>query len=113
MSITRKFMLTLAVIVFGGLLLTALTFYIFESRAVRAQAADESERISRESLRLLGVIDVIMTERVKNSMALLRDYGRELGAPTQGETIRVNDREVPDLLLGQRPSAISLNWLIN
>lgn len=100
MSITRKFTLTLAVIIFSGLLLTALTYYIFESRAVRAQAANESELISRESLRLLGVIDVIMAERVKNSMALLRDYGRELGAPTQGEVIRVNDREVPDLLLG-------------
>ena len=100
MTITKKFMLALGAITLAGLLLTILTFYILESRSVRKQAAVESERISQESLRLLGVIDVIMTERVKNSMALLRQFGDELGAPIQAETIRVNDREVPDLLLG-------------
>lgn len=100
MSITKKFMLALGTIVLAGVLLTALTFYIIESRNVSARAATESERLSQESLRLLGVIDVIMAERVKNSMAVLRDYGRALGEPIQGEKIRVNDREVADLLLG-------------
>jgi len=93
-------MVALAAIVLGGLILTAITFYIIESRAVRAQADAESERISKESLRLLGVIDAIMAERVKSSMALLRDYGGELGAPVQGEKVRVNERDVPELLLG-------------
>ncbi|MGV8838055.1 Cache 3/Cache 2 fusion domain-containing protein [Cellvibrio sp.] len=103
MSITKKFMVALAVIVFGGLILSAITFYIFESRAVREQASAESERISKESLRLLGVIDAIMAERVKSSMALLRDYGAQFGSPVQGEKIRVNDRDVPELLLGDTP----------
>ncbi|WP_323814597.1 Cache 3/Cache 2 fusion domain-containing protein [Cellvibrio sp. NN19] len=101
MSITKKFMLALGAIVFSGLLLTILMFYLIESRNVRAQAAEESELISQESLRLLGVIDVIMAERVKNSMTLLRDYGSALGEPTQGERVRVNEREVPDLFLGE------------
>ena len=100
MSITKKFMLALGGIVTAGLFVTILTFYLFESRSVQAKAAAESERISQESLRLLGVIDVIMAERVKNSMALLRDYGRAMGEPTQGEKILVNDREVPNLFLG-------------
>lgn len=100
MSITKKFMVALAAIVFGGLILTAITFYIIEGRAVRAQADSESERISEESLRLLGVIDAIMAERVKSSMTLLRDYGAQLGDPVQSEKIRVNDRDVPELLLG-------------
>ncbi|HEY0892522.1 MAG TPA: methyl-accepting chemotaxis protein [Cellvibrio sp.] len=103
MSITKKFMVALAAIVFGGLILTAITFYIIESRAVREQASEESERISKESLRLLGVIDAIMAERVKSSMALLRDYGAQFGSPVQGEKIRVNDRDVPELLLGDTP----------
>lgn len=105
MSITKKFMAALAAIVFGGLILTAITFYIIEGRAVRAQADSESERISKESLRLLGVIDAIMTERVKSSMALLRDYGAQAGAPAQGESVRVNERNVPELLLGDAPIA--------
>jgi methyl-accepting chemotaxis protein len=100
MSITKKFMVALAAIVFGGLILTAITFYVIEGRAVRAQADSESERISNDSLRLLGVIDAIMAERVKSSMALLRDYGGKLGDPVQGEKILVNDRDVPELLLG-------------
>ncbi len=105
MSITKKFMVALAAIVFGGLVLTAITFYVMEGRMVRAQADSESERISKESLRLLGVIDTIMTERVKSSMALLRDYGGKLGEPIQGEKIRVNDRDVPALFLGDTPIA--------
>ena len=105
MSITKKFMAALAAIVFGGLILTAIMFYFIESRAVHAQADSESERISKESLRLLGVIDAIMTERVKSSMALLRDYGGKLGDPIQSEKTRVNDRDVPELLLGNVPIA--------
>lgn len=96
-------MVALAAIVFGGLILTAITFYIIEIRAVREQASAESERISKESLRLLGVIDAIMAERVKSSMALLRNYGAQLGSPMQGEQIRVNDRDAPELLLGYTP----------
>ena len=96
-------MVALAAIVFGGLILTAITFYIIESRAVREQASAESERLSKESLRLLGVIDAIMAERVKSSMALLRDYGAQLGSPVQGEKVRVNERDVPELLLGDTP----------
>lgn len=105
MSITKKFMAALVAIVFGGLVLTAITFYTIESRIVREQANAESERISKESLRLLGVIDAIMAERVKSSMALLRDYGGKLGTPIQGEKIRVNERDVPELFLGDVPIA--------
>lgn len=100
MSITKKFMCALVAIVFGGLAVTAVTFYVIENRLVHEQATTESKRISDESVRLLGVIDAIMAERVKNSMALLRDYAGQLGEPIQGEKIRVNDRDVPNLLLG-------------
>lgn len=103
MSITKKFMFALAAIVFGGLIITAVSFYFFERGLVRKQAVAESERISNESLRLLGVIDAIMAERVKSSMSLLRDYGAQMGSPLQGEKVRVNDRDVPELLLGDTP----------
>jgi len=103
MSITKKFMIALAVIVLGGVVLTAITLYVIENREMRAQADGESKRISDEALRLLGVIDAIMAERVKSSMALLRNNAAELGSPIQGEKIRVNDRDVPDLILGESP----------
>lgn len=103
MSITKKFMTALAVIVLGGVVLTAITLYVIENREMRAQADGESKRISDEALRLLGVIDAIMAERVKSSMALLRNNAAELGSPIQGEKIRVNDRDVPDLILGESP----------
>ena len=103
MSITKKFMIALAVIVLGGVVFTAITFYVIENREIRAQADGESKRIRDEALRLLGVIDAIMAERVKSSMALLRNNAAELGSPIQGEKIRVNDRDVPDLILGESP----------
>lgn len=105
MSITKKFMVALAALVFGGLILAAISLYIVEGRSVRMQADSESERISEESLRLLGVIDAIMEERVKSSMAVLREFGGALGVPNQGEKVRVNERDVPQLFLGEAPVA--------
>lgn len=100
MSITKKFMVALAAILFGALVITAVSFYFFERGLVHKQAVAESDRISNESLRLLGVIDTIMTERVKSSMSLLRDYGAQLGSPAKGDKTRVNDRDVPELFMG-------------
>ncbi|HEY8939942.1 MAG TPA: methyl-accepting chemotaxis protein [Cellvibrio sp.] len=100
MSITKKFMVALGAILLAGLLLCALSIYLLERTSIRNNADLESQRISSEALRLLGVIDSIMSERVKSSMALLQELGGQLGEAHQGEKVRVNEREAPDLLLG-------------
>jgi len=100
MSITKKFMVALGAILLAGLLLCALSIYLLERTSIRNNADLESQSISSEALRLLGVIDSIMSERVKSSMALLQELGGQLGEAHQGEKVRVNEREAPDLLLG-------------
>lgn len=100
MSITKKFMVALGAILLAGILLCALSIYLLERKSIQADADQESLRISSEALRLLGVIDSIMTERVKSSMALLQELGAQQGEPHQGEKVRVNERDAPDLLLG-------------
>lgn len=100
MSITKKFMVALGAILLAGILLCALSIYLLERKSIQADADQESLRISSEALRLLGVIDSIMSERVKSSMALLQELGGQQGGPHQGEKVRVNERDAPDLLLG-------------
>lgn len=101
MSITKKFMFALVGILFIGILLAAISIYMAERRSIQQQAELESQRISDDALRLLGVIDSIMSERVKNSMSLLRDLSQSLGPASQSTPISVNARSVPDLLLGE------------
>ncbi|PUA27112.1 MAG: hypothetical protein B0W54_19995 [Cellvibrio sp. 79] len=110
MSITKKFMVALGAILLAGMLLCALSIYWLEQKSIQADADLESQRISNEALRLLGVIDSIMTERVKSSMALLQEFGGQQGEPHQGEKVRVNERDAPDLLLGD--TAVANQFLL-
>ncbi len=105
MSISKKFTVALVAILVSGIFVSALSIYFIERDHIASRAIGESERISRDSLRLLGVIDSIMAERVKSSMAALRQLGGNIGQPRQGERLRVNDREVPNLYLGDSPIA--------
>lgn len=105
MSISKKFTVALVAILVSGIFVSALSIYFIERDHIASRAIGESERISRDSLRLLGVIDSIMAERVKSSMAALRQLGGNIGQPRQGERVRVNDREVPNLYLGDSPIA--------
>lgn len=105
MSISKKFTVALVAILVSGIFVSALSIYFIERDHIASRAIGESERISRDSLRLLGVIDSIMAERVKSSMAALRQLGGNIGQPRQGERVRVNDREVPNLYFGDSPIA--------
>lgn len=101
MSIAKKFMLALGLILLLGILVAIIAVYQYQSSVVSNQAKAESDRISREALRLLTVTDAIMSERVKSSMALLKEYGSALGEPQLGPRITVNERQALDLLLGE------------
>ena len=105
MTIAKKFMLVLGLIFVAGILMAILAVYQHQRSTVGEQAENESARISREAVRLLTVTDAIMLERVKSSMALLKEYGAEFGEPRLGEPVRVNDRDALNLYLGETPIA--------
>lgn len=109
MTIAKKFMLVLGLIFVVGILVAILAVYQHQRNLVSEQAMNASTRISQEAVRLLTVTDAIMAERVKSSMALLKEYGAELGEPRLGETVRVNDREAANLWLGETTIANNFN----
>lgn len=105
MSIAKKFMYSLGAILLLAVVLAVVVVYRYQSGVAQARALNESNNIARESLRLLTLTDGLMSERVKSSMRLLREYGAELGEPQLGERILVNDRQTNNLLLGESPIA--------
>ncbi|MGM8228833.1 Cache 3/Cache 2 fusion domain-containing protein [Cellvibrio sp. ARAG 10.3] len=109
MTIAKKFMLVLGLIFVVGILVAILAVYQHQRNLVSEQAMNASTRISQEAVRLLTVTDAIMAERVKSSMALLKEYGAELGEPRLGEPVRVNDREAANLWLGETAIANDFN----
>jgi len=60
MSITKKFTLALLAFVLSGICVAGVGLYYEERAAIVSEVTAESERISSDSLRLLGVIDSIM-----------------------------------------------------
>lgn len=105
MSVTKKFMLALMAVLVAGLLLSAISIYLIEEDSIGQKAQHESSQISDESIRILGVIDAIMSERVKSSMRLLREYATRLGEPQLGEQVAVNGTPALNLYLGEEPQA--------
>lgn len=101
MSINKKFILWLTVLVIALTCIATLSFVWFEAKEVRAEASASATDKSVQSVRMMSVIDSIMAERVKNSMNVLLKRGLAVGAPSRGEPTQVAGRDVPQLLLGE------------
>ena len=87
--------------VIGGAILVGLQ----EAQLMR----EELDRNNAEKLgsiaELLEVTDTLLMQRVRGSMGLLHEYGKDLGAARLGEMVDVGDLRVPDLLLGEHAQA--------
>lgn len=105
MTLQKKFVTTLAALLIGFIIAGVVISSITQTRMIKAQASSESERLRGDVLRLLGVTDAIMSERVKNSMNLLIERGAALGQPTLGSSVSVGAANAPQLLLGEQPQA--------
>lgn len=105
MSIQRKFLFALtAVIAVLSILIAVITVFTTSttiSNQIQIQKKDTAERL----INILEVTDAIMLERVKSSMALLKQKGSELGVPSQGGLVSVKDTQARQLLLGDREQA--------
>lgn len=101
MSINKKFILWLTVLVIALTCVATLSFVWFEAKVVRAEASRSATDKSVQSMQMMSVIDAIMAERVKNSMNVLLKRGLAVGVPSRGEPTQVAGRDVPQLLLGE------------
>lgn len=105
MSLQKKFVATLAALLIGFIAVGVVISSITQSRIINQQASDESASLRNEVLRLLGVTDAIMSERVKNSMTLLIERGTALGDARLGPSVSVGSARAPQLLLGDQAQA--------
>ena len=101
MSIQRKFIFSILglIVLFGAISITAT--FVNVTSEIHLRVERDTTQTSGEIISLLTVINSIMSDRVKNSMALLKQQASALGPPKLGPLVSVKGREVPDLLLGQ------------
>ncbi|MFC3852556.1 methyl-accepting chemotaxis protein [Salinispirillum marinum] len=105
MTIAKKFALSIAALI-GGLTLLAIVGFTLLTANVRSEAANqEATDVRNELYRLAVLADALIDEQVNSAMSLLMRDGRALGTPSQGTTVNVNGRTVPDLLLGTNAQA--------
>ncbi|EIC20245.1 methyl-accepting chemotaxis protein [Thiorhodovibrio frisius] len=104
-SLQAKVTAALSLFIVLATLGVVIVVSITQSDAIHARA-DQEVRTNLNRVRgLLSVTDALMSERVASSMALLKERGAELGTPSIGEPVRVKDRTLGDLLLGEEPQA--------
>ncbi|MEC8232366.1 MAG: Cache 3/Cache 2 fusion domain-containing protein, partial [Pseudomonadota bacterium] len=105
MSIQRKFLISVtAVITFFAVIIAVITVFTTSTSVndkIQTQKKETADRLSN----ILTVTDAIMLERVKSSMALLKQRGAELGAPSQASSVVVKSTPATQLLLGNTPQA--------
>lgn len=105
MSIQRKFLIyTSAVIGVLALIIAVITVFKTSSD-VSSQISEQKKNTADRLVNILTVTDSIMLERVKSSMALLKQRGEALGTPRLGEAVFVKDTQANQLFLGDTPQA--------
>lgn len=105
MTIAKKFALTIAGLI-GIITLAAIIGFTLLTASVRSSAADQAAQDIRDELyRLALLADNLIGQQVTSAMSLLIRDGSALGTPTQGGTVNINGRTVPDLLLGTNAQA--------
>lgn len=105
MSIQRKFISSILalIVLFGAISITVTIVTVTDD--IHSRVERDTTQTSGKIKSLLTVIDSIMTDRVSNSMALLKQQASALGPPKLGSLVRVKDLEIPDLVLGQSTQA--------
>ncbi|MDO8990415.1 MAG: methyl-accepting chemotaxis protein [Sideroxyarcus sp.] len=104
-SLQARFVLPVSafvvLIVLGG----ALIFSGIENRRVAGEVGTETQQQVQQVLRILGVTDALVMEQTRSAMRLLMERGNALGPAALGQTVRVRDKNVPELTLGGRGQA--------
>jgi methyl-accepting chemotaxis protein len=107
MSIRAKlFLVVVGVIVTVGI--AAILFSVFATAQDLERKAETAKQSAINDVsRALSITDELMSARVQASMKQLIEDGLRLGQPRLGdEEVRVGDRTVPQLYLGESPQAL-------
>ncbi len=105
MSIQRKFLLAITTVIALLALIIAIVTVFTTSSTISSQIQDQKKETGDRLINILQVTDTLMLERVKSSMALLKQRGAQLGTPKQSGMVSVKNTQARQLLLGNETQA--------
>jgi len=105
MSIQRKFLLAVTVVISCFAIVIAIITVFTTSSTISQQIQLQKKETADRLNNILTVTDAIMLERVKSSMALLKQRGALLGTPSQSSRVTVKATQANELVLGTEPQA--------
>ncbi|WP_342608351.1 methyl-accepting chemotaxis protein [Vibrio tritonius] len=105
MSINRKFILGISSLICLFAILVVAYQSVTNIENVTLQAQEQQSGANQDITRLLNTTNDIMLDRVKSSMALLKERSLALGKAQLGSRVTVANRQAPDLLFGQASQA--------
>ena len=105
MSIQRKFLAAISIVIaVFALVIAGITVFTTAS-SVDEQVAKQKQQVADRLLNILTVTDSLIQERVKSSMTLLKQRGLDIGMPSQGDNVMVKTTSARQLYLGNQPQA--------
>ncbi|MDE2599431.1 MAG: Cache 3/Cache 2 fusion domain-containing protein [Rhodocyclaceae bacterium] len=105
LSLQARFIVPVSVFVIFVVLGGAVIFSSLENRRIEGEVSVAAKTNLQNVLQILGITDALVMEQTRGAMRLLIERGEALGTPSQGATVQVKDKSVPDLMLGSHPQA--------
>ena len=109
MSIQRKFLFSIAAVIGLFAVIVSIVTVLTTSASISNQVQDQKDSTADRLVNILTVTDAIMLERVKSSMALLKQRGELLGVPNQTDYVTVKDTQARQIRLGTTAQANSFD----
>jgi methyl-accepting chemotaxis protein len=109
MSIQRKFLFSIAAVIGLFAIIVAIVTVLTTSASISNQVQEQKDTTADRLVNILTVTDAIMLERVKSSMALLKQRGEALGVPNQTDYVTVKDTQALQIRLGTSAQANSFD----
>ena len=109
MSIQRKFLFSIAAVIGLFAIIVAIVTVLTTSASISNQVQEQKNTTADRLVNILTVTDAIMLERVKSSMALLKQRGEALGVPNQTDYVTVKDTQALQIRLGSSAQANSFD----
>ena len=105
MSIQRKFLIAITVVIAAFAVVIAIITSISASSEAEDKISQQKDQLSARLTNILTVTDSLMHERVVSSMKLLKERGDEMGTPSQGGEVMVKQTPATQLFIGGEAQA--------
>lgn len=104
-TLRGRITLTIASLLLPTLIGSVLLLAWSDQKQLHHVAKSDANNAVTGLLDQMDLLDGQISQRVKASMRLLKERSAALGEASQGDMVTVKERQVPELLFGQRPQA--------